>query len=433
MKKSGFILTCVVIFSLNSQVFYSGFESWTGGIPDQWNGVQTNIGSANIIQVTSGALEGNFAVKLVNSSSTHKRFTTKSLSINAGETYKITFYARGGGDVRVGLYDGNASQNQYSSYTTLNNASNWTKITAMLTADTTSTVAEFIISVRNTNNSLGDIQVDSFYVQVANAPEVSVQNIQYTTNTSGSSPYAGQVVKTRGVVTAVYPTKGYWIQNGSGPYSGLYIYDPNHSPTLGDSIEIVGLVEEYYDLTEMKNISIYQVLSSGNSLKYTNITPAQGNTEAFESVLVQLNNVVCINTNAGYGMWTVGDGMDTLLVDDVLYAFSPSLNAHYNIKGVIYYSYSQYKVLPRFDTDIQQITTSIQEYEDIAVYPNPFSSYLYLQGLYGTLSIYNLAGKLMHEEIISNPQIDLNHLKPAIYIVKIKNNNEVHNFVIVKE
>jgi hypothetical protein len=433
------LLAVVLGFNLlvGQSVFYSGFESWTSGIPDQWNGSQTNIGSTNIIQVTSGAFEGNYAVLLVNTSTTsHKRFSTQPLTISQGQVFKISFYARGSGKVRVGLYDGNAASNQYSSYTTLTDSINWQKITATLIADTNSSVAEFIISVLNVTGSTGRIQVDSFYVQLGSTINATIHDIQYTTDPSGDSPYKGQAVKTHGVVTAVYPNKAYWIQDGTGPFSGLYVYDNAHHPSIGDSIELVGTVDEYYNLTELKSISIYNVLASNRPIYYNAISLADAQTEAYESVLVQFTNVVCTNTNAGHSMWTIGDGMDTLLVDTLLYKYTPTLNKHYNIQGVMYYSYSKRKILPRFASDIVVNTTGLTDDQSSPIiYPNPFTDLIFFENVKGLISVYNSIGKKLYEVNLAQDHacLNLGYLPAGTYFMRIETNNNTYYKTIIKQ
>ncbi|NJC21182.1 5'-nucleotidase [Arthrobacter pigmenti] len=80
-----------------------------------------------------------------------------------------------------------------------------------------------------------------------------------------ASPYAGQTVTTRGVVTAAYPTggfDGYYIQTaGTGgdlgsdhaASDGIFIYSPEtvESVAVGDFVEVTGLAGEYFDLSQI--------------------------------------------------------------------------------------------------------------------------------------------------------------------------------------
>ncbi|HIE54317.1 MAG TPA: hypothetical protein EYP90_03895 [Chromatiaceae bacterium] len=87
------------------------------------------------------------------------------------------------------------------------------------------------------------------------APYVSIQEIQ---GYSDSSPYEDQVVITRGVVTAIF-SNGFFIQNGTGARSGIFVYTkytPEYSDTggyvqVGDYIEIQSKVSEYKGMTEL--------------------------------------------------------------------------------------------------------------------------------------------------------------------------------------
>ncbi len=84
--------------------------------------------------------------------------------------------------------------------------------------------------------------------------------------TGGSSPWAGQVVKTRGVVTAVYSTggyHGYYLQTAGtggetadatpGASDGLFVYsrDTADDVALGAHVQVTGTVGEYYALTQL--------------------------------------------------------------------------------------------------------------------------------------------------------------------------------------
>ena len=48
------------------------------------------------------------------------------------------------------------------------------------------------------------------------ADPLSCYDIQYTTNANGSSPYDGQTVEVRAIVTAVRPGSSYYIGDATG-------------------------------------------------------------------------------------------------------------------------------------------------------------------------------------------------------------------------
>src|SRR5690606_30814352 len=74
--------------------------------------------------------------------------------------------------------------------------------------------------------------------------------------------------------------------------------------------------------------------------------------EPYEGVLCKLVNVICTNVDAGYGMWQITQSGNNLYVDDDIYAFTPTLNTHYVITGIIHFSFDDWKILPRNADDV---------------------------------------------------------------------------------
>ena len=369
----------------HTQVFTSGFETWTAGKPDGWFGLKTSIATSAVIKDSVNVHTGMYACQLQNTTTTHKRFTTGAVPIVAGKTYEIKFWVRGHGEIRTGCYKGAGSSG--SAYYTYNpyiivNSSSWSEQTQTITVDTTSALAEFIISVRSTVADLDHLQIDDVSIDSIGGgpvPTVSIYDIQYTTDTSGDSPYLNQVVNTGGLVTAYISgsPKGYFIQSGFGPWNGIFVLDTN-TVAEGDSVTITGLVTEYYKLTEIKSLSEFVKVSSGNPIYQPDtIPPVLVNTEPYESVFLCLYNVTCSDTAIGFGQWEVTDGNDNCLIDDVMYHYVATPGVHYIIKGIGYYSFSEHKALPRKPSDVS-VFSGIAEISDdgIAVWPNPASEEL---------------------------------------------------------
>ena len=149
MKKSILLLACFALLSIPaiSQVFTSDLESWTGNVPNGWVGAKTSLEADSISPYTTSAHGGTYACKLVNRETTHKRFTTQPVSITSGDVYTITFWVRGHGNIRTGLFDGGTTYS-YNSYIAVNSTS-WTQQTQSVSAPSTSTAAEFIFSVQS--------------------------------------------------------------------------------------------------------------------------------------------------------------------------------------------------------------------------------------------------------------------------------------------
>ncbi|RME49208.1 MAG: ExeM/NucH family extracellular endonuclease [Caldilineae bacterium] len=180
---------------------------------------------------------------------------------------------------------------------------------------------------------------------------VSIPEIQ---GTGSSSPYAGQVVTTEGTVTAILGNSVF-IQDGTGPRTGIMLYRPNGTLAVGDYITVTGQVQEYYGLTEFGSGANTRVISSGNTLPATQVltTGAVAN-EDWESVLVRVYSVTVTNPSLGFGEWEVDDGSGGVRVDDLgNYAYTPTQDDYlYFVQGPLYYSFGNFKIEPRDDNDI---------------------------------------------------------------------------------
>ncbi|MBD3234769.1 MAG: T9SS type A sorting domain-containing protein [candidate division Zixibacteria bacterium] len=202
--------------------------------------------------------------------------------------------------------------------------------------------------------------------------EVSIWDIQYATE-QGSSPdcypstYNDSNVTTEGVVTAIvqgtYPN--FYIQHpDSSAWNGVFVYDSNVEPTIGDYVSLTGLVDEYYGLTELKNLSDWTVESSGNPLPDTLMIQTADlaggcglEAEQYEGVLCVIECATVLDT-AGYGSyWIMDDSGDSCKTDDELYKYGDDqpeiiVGNTYTFVGIVDYNYSEYKLNPRFAADV---------------------------------------------------------------------------------
>lgn len=192
----------------------------------------------------------------------------------------------------------------------------------------------------------------TFIINTAGPAITSIYDIQYTTNPNGNSPLADQNVTTKGVVSAVYGDK-FWLQDGGGAWNSIYVYyTVTPGPQMGDSVLVSGKVIEYFNLTEISPVTSMTVINSGNTIANpTVLATGSVSQEAYESTLVRVTGV-CTNPNAGYGMFILNDGTGDILVDDILFAYSPVTNHSYTVTGILYYSYGEWKILPRNAGDV---------------------------------------------------------------------------------
>jgi len=178
----------------------------------------------------------------------------------------------------------------------------------------------------------------------------TIAEIQDTTGTgNGDSKLKGQTVLTTGIVTAA-KTGAYFIQDKTGPWNGVYVYDSGRTPVVGDSILIECTVSEYYNLTELGPVTKYEVIASGRTLpEPVLLSTANYKQEQWEGVLITVDNAECISTGSE---WEVDDGSGVGRIDDLFYKFTPVMGYSYKVTGPVNYSFNNFMVTPRNADDI---------------------------------------------------------------------------------
>lgn len=424
-----------------SQVVDSDFSNWTDGAPDGWSGTKTNLSAASINAVDNDGGEGDFAVQLIRPESQHQRFTTQPLTVEAGENYEITFWARGNGDVRTGLFDDRADGfgYVYNSYVALN-STEWQEYSQSIVAEENTAEAEFILSVRNTTADM-HVQIDRVVISTADIETVSVYDIQFTEDPSGDSPYVGQTVTTSGVVSGIKEDEGFFLQGGAGPWNGIFVFTQQET-NLGDEVVFSANVVEHFNMTQLSGVTGFTTLSSGNALEVAGVSTADVNTEPYEGVLVQVTNATCTDPNSGFGQFVVNDGSGPCFINRDIYDFVAFQNEVYNITGQVFFSFSEFKLMPRFAADVE-ISTSIPEItseDGILIFPNPAKDVLNLewQNAHSGVveyQLFSISGRLVKSGALQQPfsSLNLSGLAPGWYSLNLIDDAEIKHARIVVE
>lgn len=215
--------------------------------------------------------------------------------------------------------------------------------------------------------------------------QVSIYDIQYTTQSGdGSYPslYNGQTVTVGGIVVANnFSGNRFFISSSQGgAWNGLFVYDNNYSPAIGDSVLIKGLITEYNGYTEIKDLSSFTIKSTNNALPETaKISTSDVKEEAYEGVLVEINDCDVSSAYDSWGNWFVdddsGDGEITTGIFDLMeYGFPVMLNYTFKrIVGVIGISYGSKKLNPRSVEDFQSDENNFVISTDERIVDNPTS------------------------------------------------------------
>ncbi len=183
-------------------------------------------------------------------------------------------------------------------------------------------------------------------------------------------PAQGSNVFTEEVIVTAAGPSGFFIQvksdasyfNGVA-MSGLWVFvgSGGMTPAVGDELSISGTVDEFGDTLELVNVT-YTVVSSANPLpSFTLVTAAEVGTggarvDELQGTLIRLTDVRVSSDNPD-----APDDFDefeidsALRVDDLLYAVNPRPtigDSFASIQGVLTFSFSNSKLLPRQESDI---------------------------------------------------------------------------------
>jgi predicted MPP superfamily phosphohydrolase len=183
----------------------------------------------------------------------------------------------------------------------------------------------------------------------------------------------GREVAVVGVVTAstgIFGLNRTYVedQNG-GTWSGIAVWDINGDfyAEQGDWVRIIGIVSETNGLTEII-VNAFNIFSSNVpfpaivNLSTSDIATGSLTVEPYESVLIQVNNVTIINDSLGDGEWLVDDGSGACRIDDEANNFLyqvPQIGTEISsITGILNYSNNNFKIEPRYRSDIANGDTS---------------------------------------------------------------------------
>jgi uncharacterized repeat protein (TIGR01451 family) len=251
----------------------------------------------------------------------------------------------------------------------------------------------------------------------------SIHDIQYVDESVGGtfpSALTGQMVYVEGVVVAesgeVNNASTYIIEDpAGGPWSGLEIYTYGDQPAVneGDYVGLIGKVGEYYGMTQLdigSGIGGKQVvLSTSNPLPAPEVLAtndfATGNAysaEAYESVLIEFQDATVTDESLGYGEWEFDDGSGSTRADDAGNAdgdqtYVPELGDVYDfIRGIGWWSYSNYKLQPRYNADIALHVTGPAIAKDAPVLVAPSELFTY------TITVENQLGYTLDDVVITD-------------------------------
>jgi hypothetical protein len=355
----------------------------------------------------------------------------------------------------------------YAAFTalTMNYQASDTTYVATIPQQTTNTVVRYFVAVADSfgqtvrlanSATSGGIASDTskgFFIYTSLVRALTIQDVQTTPYVNGRTPYLGAVLSLSGIVTgdtahiSLSPattgsTNAWYMQSTNAPWSGIWLTTSDTSAQKqmaalrnGDSITVTGTVQEQFDVTRLGNITSVVKNTSSNPepapvVRTTgafNVGNGTASAEAYEGMLVRFNNVTVTDVNPTFSdptEFTVNDGSGAVVVQrSGMYSYSNVAadsalgktvlkvgNKIGALTGIVYYSFNQYKFVPRTNADFVNVTlTGVNDAPASVIpasytlhqnYPNPFNPTTMIQFALPsagqtTLRVYNLLGQEM--------------------------------------
>ncbi|MDE0770609.1 MAG: T9SS type A sorting domain-containing protein [Salibacteraceae bacterium] len=307
---------------------------------------------------------------------------------------------------------------------------------------------------------------------------LTIYDLQFTPFPNGNSIFVGNEVTVTGVVTASGAEGDLSIihiqeENAISGWSGIELQNAGTTFERGDKLSVTGSVLEDFGKTAL---SVTNVAKSGTGtidplflIPDSLVSYSFAGNERYESVLIGLHNpngkLHVVDTNAddpaSFAEWLVGrdkndpaNGARILTGREFESSTAVSyVNSSFRVKapypvekiivtdtvemdsviGILTYSFSNMKLLPRDNDDFKNINlvvTSIKTYSndvEISIFPNPSNDVITVNadGNEYSVSIVDLSGKIVVNTSInqSSNAVNISELDNGIYILSLSNLN----------
>lgn len=199
----------------------------------------------------------------------------------------------------------------------------------------------------------------------------SIYDIQFVPEEAedDASRLVGQQVTTVGVVTGVFPSTGYFLEDPrGGPWNGIWVREEKETlPPRGAYIELKGTVAEFFGRTQLENVvsdsiivhSVENPLPIPVRVSTADIGTGRPSAESYEGVLVRVGPVTVVNANPDapddFGEWLIADTSGVAVRVGSLgdYSYEPVEGDELAyVQGPLDFTFGDRKIEPRDDKDI---------------------------------------------------------------------------------
>ncbi len=194
-------------------------------------------------------------------------------------------------------------------------------------------------------------------ITCVSAQDVTIYQIQFTTQPSGDSPLRDSTVFTGGIVTAVnfqnQPIRYFVADRTGGLWSSILVNDnQDRQLAAGDSVRFQAQVQESSGQTRLRNIVSGTFTTVPQAGSVAPVLVATGDvSESAEGVLTEFSDAVV--TDIGTDGFTVNDGSGAATIGEGwAYSYSPLVGDTLRyLRGIVSSVNTVYTVNPRSDAD----------------------------------------------------------------------------------
>jgi hypothetical protein len=201
------------------------------------------------------------------------------------------------------------------------------------------------------------------------APPGTVKALQLEAEAAGCDPAQIQTIGENKSLTQVVVTSpkwdaftpsnpggtaldGYFVADADGgQWSGIHVTIPRDDATdyqPGTLLDLTGTLIEFYCQTQLTATS-HTPSGSGGAVTPLVVPPVQVATEAYEVMLLRVNDVEVTQTIAG-GVYRMTGGFIVDHAFDFFLELVPGTT--YTITGILMYQFDEYRLMPRFESDV---------------------------------------------------------------------------------
>jgi len=270
-------------------------------------------------------------------------------------------------------------------------------------------------------------RLDMYKLEPRKLSDIVPANIKTVQGGLDDSPWEESDVMLTGTITGVSANEGFFMQDASEAWSGIWVvWSDTEGLEVGDGVEVDGEVAEVSSVTTINASLVTEVDPMVSIVPVVLGNPADAEMEMYESVLVTIEGAQASAANEVTGEWTIAyEAMNDAVVNDLLYGYTPEEGNYYDVTGVVNGRLDAFKVEPRMDEDIIDLTATpaIQTPVNIQfkVYPNPFNERIFIENSdkLTRVVISNIAGQRVMDIEYPNNEIRTANLVSGVYIISM--------------